>query len=49
MMRKLCTALGVILLTMGLLWGVFNHAWLWAVLPAFVLMGIGYVRVTEDE
>ncbi len=49
MFRKLCAALGVILLAMGLLWGAFNHTWLWAVLPAFVLMGIGCARMTDDE
>ena len=49
MFRKVCTGLGAILLAMGLLWGAFNHAWLWAVLPAFVLMGIGCMQITEDE
>lgn len=49
MFRKVCTGLGAILLAMGLLWGAFNHAWLWAVLPAFVLMAIGGIKVTDDE
>ena len=49
MFQKVCCVLGCLLMAFGFVWGIFLRSCLWAVLPAFILMAIGNMRMTDDE